>query len=105
QYSIPVLMFLYPLAINLIILGLLNPVIKKQKDIYRWSTGLIFIASVFDFFKALPDPIRSNGVVMKIVDFAHLYIPGFDYGFGWVLPGFIGFILGIILWNTKVNRA
>ncbi|MDI9489708.1 MAG: branched-chain amino acid transport system II carrier protein, partial [Bacillota bacterium] len=37
QLSIPVLMFLYPLAISLILLSLLAPFINKQKDIYRWT--------------------------------------------------------------------
>jgi len=101
QLSIPVLMFLYPLAVNIIILGLVNPLIKKEGAVYRWSTAFVFIAAIFDFFKALPEPLKSNEAVAKIVDFAHLYIPGFDYGFGWVLPGLIGFMVGILIWKLK----
>lgn len=37
QLSIPILMFLYPLAITLILLSLLAPIINKQRDIYRWK--------------------------------------------------------------------
>ena len=54
QLSIPVLMFLYPLAISLIILSLLAPIINKQRDIYRWTTILTIIAAFFDFCNAFP---------------------------------------------------
>ncbi len=104
QYSIPVLMFLYPLAISLIILALLNPILNKEQHVYRWTTGLIIIAAIFDFCKALPEPFKSSASVIKLVEFAHGYIPGFDYGFGWVLPGVIGFIVGLIIWKVNRNR-
>lgn len=39
QLSLPVLMFLYPLAIALIILSLLNPVIQKNKAVYQWTSA------------------------------------------------------------------
>lgn len=101
QYSIPVLMFLYPLAISLVILSLLNPIIKRQEIVYRWTTGVILVLAVFDFLKALPEPLKSNAVVVKLVNIAQSYIPGFDYGFGWILPGFIGFLIGVIIWKRN----
>ncbi|MBD7910778.1 branched-chain amino acid transport system II carrier protein [Clostridium cibarium] len=104
QLSIPVLMFLYPLAITLIILSLLTPVIKKQSDIYKWTTGFTGIAAFFDFCKALPQPLQENNVVGQIIKFAHLYLPGFDYGFGWILPAFCGFIIGIVIWMVRRKR-
>lgn len=101
QLSIPVLMFLYPLAITLILLSLLNPFIHKQKDVYRWTTGLTLIAAFFDLCKALPEPMQQNLAVKKIVGIAHLYLPGFDYGFGWVLAALIGFVVGLIIWSIR----
>lgn len=40
QLSIPVLMFLYPLAIVLIVLSLLSPVLNKAEEVYKWTTVL-----------------------------------------------------------------
>ena len=96
-------MFLYPLAITLIILSLLSPVIKKQKDIYRWTTLLTGIAAFFDFCNALPDTIKETTGVSKIIEFAHIYLPWFDFGMGWVLPALVGFIIGTIVWRISVN--
>lgn len=103
QLSIPVLMFLYPLAITLIILSLLAPIINKQRDIYRWTTFLTIIAAFFDFCNALPKVMKESLVISKIVDFAHIYLPGFDYGFGWIIPALVGFIIGTIIWRVRVK--
>lgn len=104
--SIPVLMFLYPLAITLIILSLLAPIINKQRDIYRWTTLLTIMAAFFDFCNALPKTIKETPVVNKLINFAEICLPGFDYGFGWIVPALIGFIIGIIKWriNEKLRH-
>jgi LIVCS family branched-chain amino acid:cation transporter len=102
QLSVPVLMFLYPLAITLIILSFLAPIIDKQRDIYRWTTSLTIVAALFDFCNALPETIKETVIMGKIIDFAHKYLPGFDYGFGWILPALAGFILGVIIWRIRV---
>jgi LIVCS family branched-chain amino acid:cation transporter len=101
QLSIPVLMFLYPLAITLIILSLLAPVINKQRDIYRWTTILTMIAALFDFCNALPETVKETTVMRKIIDFAHIYLPGFDYGFGWIIPAIGGFVIGMIICKKR----
>jgi len=101
QLSIPVLMFLYPLAITLIILSLLAPVIKKQRDIYRWTIILVMIAAFFDFCNALPEAIKGTAIMKRIVNFAHMYLPGFDYGFGWIIPALTGFIIGFVIWIVR----
>lgn len=105
QLSIPVLMFLYPLAITLIFIALLAPFIKKQKDIYRWTTALTAIAAFFDFCNSLADPIKETPIVSKLIIFARTYLPGFNYGFGWIVPAFVGFTIGFIIWRIRSRRV
>jgi LIVCS family branched-chain amino acid:cation transporter len=102
QLSIPVLMFLYPLVITLILLSLLTPFINKQRDIYKWTTGLTIISAFFDFCQSLPQYMQENSVIKQIINFAHLYLPGFDYGFGWIIPSLCGFLIGLIIWRINV---
>ena len=99
QLSLPVLMFLYPLAIALIILSLLNPFIKKQKAVYQWTIGFTVMAAVFDFINALPDDIKAKPFLNEILQLAEVYLPGFEYGFGWIIPSVIGFVIGVIMWQ------
>ncbi|NMM64998.1 branched-chain amino acid transport system II carrier protein [Clostridium sp. P21] len=105
QLSVPVLMFLYPLAITLILLSVLAPFIHKQSDVYKWTTGLTIIAAFFDLCKALPQSMQGNVIVTQIVNFAHLYLPGFDYGFGWTLPALCGFFIGLIIWGIRLRKV
>ena len=105
QLSLPVLMFLYPLAIVLIILSLLNPVIKKQKTLYQWTIGLTVFAALFDFINALPESIKEKGVLSEIIQVATYYLPGFENGFGWILPSIFGFIVGVIMWKVVEDNS
>lgn len=103
RLSVPVLMFLYPLAITLIILSLLSPIINKQRDIYRWTTIFTVLAASFDFCNALPTGLKETTVMKGMIGYAHRYLPGFDYGFGWVIPAFGGFMIGAIIWKARVK--
>lgn len=105
QLSLPVLMFLYPLAIVLIILSLLNPVIKKQKTVYQWTIGLTVFAALFDFINALPKSVKEKGVLSEIIQVATYYLPGFENGFGWILPSIFGFIVGVIMWKVVEDNS
>ena len=91
NYSIPVLMFLYPIAIVLTILGIFS-YRTDNKIVYRCTlVGTIF-AAIFDFIKTLPFGID--------VSFVSKILPFFDLGFSWIVPSFIGLIIGLIL-NKK----
>lgn len=104
KLSIPVLMFIYPLAITLILLSLLTPIIHKSSVIYKWTTGLTIIAAFFDLCKALPASIQDNVVLKGIINFAHIYLPGFGYGFGWIVPSLCGFIIGSIIYIINLKK-
>lgn len=84
-----------------IILSLLAPFINRQRDIYRWTTILTMIAAFFDFCNALPKSIKETAIIKKKIDFADMYLPGFDYGFGWIVPALGGFIIGFIVWKMR----
>lgn len=105
QLSIPVLMFLYPLAITLIILSLLCPITGKDKDIYVWTTGTTMAAAIFDFLNELPGFLKSNKIIEGLINFAKNYLPGFQYGFGWVLFAILGALIGFVIsYSKKLGR-
>lgn len=92
NYSIPVLMFLYPIAIALTIGGLCFYK-NDDKIVFRCMlTGTIF-AAVFDFIKTLPFGID--------VSFIAKILPLFDLGFSWIIPSILGLIVGLILKKCK----
>ena len=92
NYSIPMLMFLYPIAIVLIMIGIFS-YRTDNKIVFRCTLiGTIF-AAIFDFIKTLPFSIN--------VSFISKFLPLFDIGFSWILPSIIGLIIGLILNHLK----
>lgn len=99
--SIPVLMFLYPLSIVLMILSLASVKLGKKKELYQWTLGFTGIAAIFDLLKALPAGLSKTKVLQTILAIPKSILPGFSVGFGWVLPAALGFILGLLLSNRN----
>lgn len=96
QYSIPVLMFIYPLAITLILLVLLSPLFKHRASVYRTTTYFTLFAAVLDALNAAPAWLKQTGLIQQLLSLANDYLPFFTIGMGWVLPASIGFVIGII---------
>ena len=98
EFSTPVLMFIYPLAITLILLGLFGPLFGQRGSVYRLTTYFTLIAAFFDGLKASPSVIQESALAQNLLQVAEKFLPFFDIGMGWILPASIGFILGL-LWS------
>lgn len=96
QISLPVLMFIYPLAMTLILLVLVDPLFKQRPAVYRMTTYFTLIASILDGLNACPDGIKQTSFVKTLLDFATNYLPFFKLGMGWIVPALIGLVIGLI---------
>ena len=90
QYSVPILMLLYPLAIMLVLLSLT----RTSKVVARWTMSGTLIGSLIECIRTLP---FSFGWIT----YANAHIPLFQIGFGWLYPMLIGLILGCIFKKKK----
>lgn len=97
EYSVPVLMFLYPLAITLILLALTEKLFGKDRIVYACVTGFTCVAALFDLFKTLPESVQNTLHLQPVVSFVSGYLPFFDLNLGWVVPAVIGLIIGLLL--------
>ena len=68
MYSTPVLMFIYPLAITLILLALLSPLFKHSKIVYRFTTLFTMVAAFVDGVKASPEFFVNTKFAQTIID-------------------------------------
>ena len=96
-YSLPVLMFLYPLAITLILLTLFGGLFGNDRRVYAWATGFTLAAAVFDFIKALPAGARGALHLDGLVALAVRVLPFFSRGRGWLVPAAAGLAVGLAL--------
>ena len=104
DYSKPVLMFLYPLAIVLVLLTLAGRAFANDPAVLRWTTALTAAAAAFDFLRALPAQARAALHADGLLDWAADAVPLAGAGFGWVLPALAGLGIGLLLRALRRRR-
>ena len=97
SYSLPVLMFLYPLAITLILLALFGKCFGHDQVVYVSVTAFTCVAAVFDLIKTLPDAMQTGLHLEGAVALAQKILPFFNINLGWVVPAAMGLALGLFL--------
>lgn len=105
DYSLPVLMFLYPLAITLIVLALIGKVFEHDRVVYVCVSIFTGIAAWFDLVKTLPEGVREVFHLEAMVRFAREVLPLYDLNLGWLVPAVLGFVVGMILRATRKNNV
>lgn len=105
NYSIPVLMFLYPLAIVLMLLTFLSPFFNHAQLVYVTTIAVTFIISIFDGLKALSGTLGIEfGWMEPVLNFFEAILPLYNEGLGWLLPALVVIIItGIIAKALKLN--
>ncbi len=101
SYSVPVLMFLYPLAITLILLALTGDVFEHNRTVYKSVIAFTLMAAVFDLFKTLPANLYDVLYAEKVVSLARKILPFFDLNLGWLVPSLTGLALGLLIRFVK----
>ncbi|MCM3766807.1 branched-chain amino acid transport system II carrier protein [Neobacillus niacini] len=88
NFSIPVLMLLYPLAIVLMMLTFLSKAFRLTPFVYAIGTAITFLVSVIDGFKLLCQQLGLDYFqwLTPIVSFYERVLPLYDQGLGWLLP-------------------
>ncbi len=99
QYSIPVLMFLYPLAIVLMLLTFISPLFNHSRLVYVAATVVTVCISTVDGFKTFYDQFEKPypNWLDKLLAFYNHNLPLYSDGLGWLLPILIVIVvMGII---------
>lgn len=96
QYSTPALMFVYPLAITLIILAVLNPIIGNSKWTYGMTTIFTFIPAIFAGLESMKFIFHGQNWFESTMQVNQL-LPLANLGLGWVVPAIIGLVIGYVL--------
>ena len=99
------LSFLYPLAITLILLALFGNLFHHDRAVYVSVTAFTCVAALFDLAKALPANLKTALHLDGAVGLAEKILPFFDISLGWVLPAFVGLVLGLIIHFAKKQKV
>lgn len=107
NYSIPVLMFLYPLAIVLMLLTFLSPLFNHSRMVYVATIAVTFMISIVDGAKTLCDSLGLDYFfwLKPVVSFYQHSLPLYNEGLGWLLPVVIVITVMGILARFQKSRT
>lgn len=108
KYSVPVLMFLYPLAIVLMLLTFLSPLFNHSRIVYITTIAVTFVISIFDGLKTLYSSleIEGYGFFQPVIAFYEDTLPFYSQGLGWLVPALVVLVItGIISRFIKVTET
>lgn len=97
SWSQPVLSFLYPLAIALIILSLLSAWLGQAKEVYALTTLFTVVPAFLDMIAAMPPVVSKSPAGVWLIGLRQ-HIPLAALGFSWLIPMLFGLGLGLIIY-------
>ncbi|NHC41426.1 branched-chain amino acid transport system II carrier protein [Bacillus sp. MM2020_1] len=89
QISVPILGMIYPLAIVIIFLGLIDDLIKNFRQVYISVISFVALFSIID-------TINKSFLASKWNELLDIF-PFYKEGLGWIIPAVIGLIIGCLL--------
>ena len=95
RISVPILVFIYPVMISLIILNLFGKYIKNDY-IYK---GVVLFTGIIGLIESLASIGITNTYTNSVLEI----LPFSDYGLTWLFPGLIGYILFSLIFR-KIRR-
>ncbi|WP_346887331.1 branched-chain amino acid transport system II carrier protein [Clostridium sp. UBA1056] len=87
--SVPVLNAIYPIAIVLIVLAMIDKLFKGSTVVYGLTILFTGIVSIFD-------ALGQVGIEFDFIINLFNKLPLYSKGLGWVVPALIGIILGVL---------
>ena len=104
-WSIPVLMFLYPLAIALIALALFGKLFRHDRAVYGWTIGFTLVAALYDLLRTLPAAVRAALHLDGALEAVGSVLPLAGLGLGWLVPTLLGAAIGLCIHFAKRKKA
>mgnify|MGYP001516786077 FL=1 len=104
EYSIPMLMLIYPPAIALIILAFTGKFFEHDRAVYISVMVGTWAAAILDCMKTLPEFLQKVLRLDVPIELAAKYLPLFNKNLGWLLPAFAGLCVGLIIHLIKKKR-
>ena len=104
-WSTPMLMFLYPLAMVLILLSVASPLFKRDGAVYFFVVLLTVVPALGDMVVSFPSVVSAS-TFGKLVASWRASLPLAAYGLSWLVPALVGLALGLMVhWYREHSLA
>ncbi|MCK8607095.1 branched-chain amino acid transport system II carrier protein [Apilactobacillus ozensis] len=95
QWSTPMLMFLYPFAMVLILLSVFSPLFNRDPYVYFFVVVFTAVPALFDMVGSFPPVVSQSAFGKALVAFQQNYLPFASAGMDWVVPALVGLVVGL----------
>lgn len=102
-WSTPMLMFLYPLAMVLILLSVFSPFIQKDGVVYFFVILFTVIPALGDMIVAFPSVVSQSKFGLTVAAIRS-HLPLASMGLSWLIPALIGLAIGLIIHYTRLRK-
>ena len=99
KYSLPALLFLYPITIVFVLLLLVGSFVGENKIIYQSTVIATIIGAFMDTFSKPSYTFLHSAFTDGLVNL-YQKLPMYEIGFAWVIFSVVGFIIGLVLSKT-----
>ncbi|CAI2652936.1 Branched-chain amino acid transport system 2 carrier protein [Apilactobacillus kunkeei] len=96
QWSTPMLMFLYPFAMVLIILSVFSPLFKRDSAVYFWVVLLTTVPALMDMLASFPPVVSQSAFAKMVGNFQQSYLSLASIGMDWVPFAIVGLLFGLM---------
>ncbi|MCU9612956.1 branched-chain amino acid transport system II carrier protein [Caldibacillus lycopersici] len=105
-FSVPVLMFLYPLAIVLMLLTFLSPLFYHARIVYLSTIAVTFLISIFDGLKSLCQSLAIDYFhwMQPVLSLYEEYLPFYEQGLGWFLPAILVICITTVIIRMQTSK-
>ena len=104
-WSVPMLMFLYPFSMVLILLSVFGKAFHHDPLVYRFVVGFTAVPAVLDMFAAFPAFVSQSALGLALYSFQLHFLPFAGMGLGWLVPAGVGLAVGLVGHAVKVRKA
>lgn len=105
SWSTPMLMFLYPIAMVLIILSISGSLFDRDAIVYFCGILFTIVPAILDMIASFPPIISHQSWALQLKAFQLKFLPFADIGMDWVIPAVIGLVIGLIIHFMKKQGA
>lgn len=103
-WSTPVLMFLYPLAMVLILLSVCSPLFQRDSVVYFFVVLFTIVPALGDMVVAFPSVVSASGFGQMVASWRQL-LPLASMGMSWLVPALIGLVIGLLFHWSRHQTA
>lgn len=99
-WSTPMLMFLYPLSMVLILLSVCSPLFNKAGVVYFFVIVFTVVPALGDMIVAFPSVVSKSQFGLAVAG-VRSHLPLADMGLSWLVPALVGLAIGLAVYYAR----